>query len=151
MKRIALCIIVIVTLVLFSSCGREYTDSLRIVNDFCSDYGISGRIYSSLAQEGETGHLDSSLVQIMFSRTELLPENYSLLMHTRLDSVFELGAFVTDSSEERMELSEMCLERIGVLSSLSQGSGEVVIRDNLLVYFFAEDAEGVKESLDRIL
>ena len=151
MKRIALCIIIIVALMLLSSCGADYTDSYKVVSDFCSDYRISGRVYSSLSGEGEEGYIDPSMIHLMFSRTELLPDDYALLMHTRLDTVFEIGVFVTRSGDERMELSEMCLDRIALLSSLSRGSGEVMIKDNLLIYFFTEDFIGVKESINKIL
>ena len=151
MKKLCAFVIFLAVSIPLCSCSARYESSERVVRIFAEAYGIDGRIYSSLAKEWTDGYIEPSLKSTMFSRTELLPYDYTLLIHSRLDSVFELGVFLANSARERGELSEMCYERIMLLASMSDSEGRVLMRDNLVVYFFTSDTKRVEECLNKAL
>ena len=151
MKKLCAFVIFISIFTCLCSCSSRYESTERVARIFATLYGIDGRIYSSLKTEGDDGFIEPSVKSTLFNRVELLPYDYTLIIHSRLDSVFELGLFLSPSASERRELSEMCLERISLLSSLADGEGKVLMRDNLVIYLFSSDIERAEACINKAL
>ena len=133
------------------SCRGKYDKTVGIVSDFISEYGISCTLYSSLADEGEDGYIPPELCKQLFTNTDVLPHDYSLVLHSRLDSVFELGVFLSDDASDRLAICDECAGRVKLLESLSEGEGRVLIKNNLVIYIFSKDIENALAILERVL
>ena len=150
MKKIV-CLFLVFSVLCLSSCRGKYKDTYSIVTNFLDVYGVECITYSSLAEEGSAGYITPEIRKQLFTNEEILPHDYSIALHSRLDGVFELGVFLADDTFDRLVLSDMCLSRVKLLGSLSRGEGNVFIKNNLVIYIFSSDIENALGSLRRVL
>lgn len=150
MKKIISLLMLISCLCLYS-CRGEYDKTVGVVSDFIKEYGISCTIYSSLAPEGEDGYISPELCKQLFANTDVLPPDYSLVLHSKLDSVFELGVFLSNDAADRLAILDECAGRVRLLESLTDGEGRVLIKNNLVIYIFLKDIENALSILERVL
>ena len=150
MKKI-IAIFLILPCVFLQSCRGKYNETAGVVSDFIREYGISAVPYSSLAKEGDDGFITPELCKQLFTNTDVLPRDYTLVLHSRLDSVFELGVFLSDDASDRLMIAEECGGRVRLLESLTEGEGRVFIKNNLVIYIFSKDVENALKTLERVL
>ena len=151
MKRISMLIVLCLIVLSVTSCDARYDSTYGVVRSFLDEYGGGGNIYTSLAHEGDDGYITSEMCKVMFTRADCLPDDYSLLLLSRLDSVFELGVFLCSSGDEQLTIRDICLERLELLESMARGEGQVMIKNNLVIYFFTENTEAVMSALNSVL
>ena len=151
MKKCVILLIVVTALSTLFSCGVKYTDTRDPVYAFLEAYQVDARVYYSLAAEGEEEYAGNDLCKLLYANNDILPRNYTVAMHSRLDSVFELGVFLAPAESDAIELCELCLERISLLSSLASGEGRVFRRGDLVIYIFDESIEQAAKALDKVL
>ena len=149
MKR-AIALLVFLSLFPFTSCSEKISAEVVLIK-FCDEYPISADVYSSLADEGEAGYIDSEMLYALYG-TESFPDcEFSLVMYGKVDTVREIGVFVTKKGEDRIELIELITKRINFISSFSGGEGFVRKYRGVLVYGFVEDSTYAEELFDRII
>lgn len=152
MKKTALFLLTTLIAAFFlTACRAEYTDSYEPVCRFLKSYGVHARVFRSLADEDEEGYIDNEFSKQLFTKTELLPRDFTVAMSSRLEYVFEIGAFITPSQSDGLALADMCRERIELLESLADGKGELVMSGNLLIYIFDKNPKDAVVALKRVL
>lgn len=155
MKRIVYLATVLLTvlspLCLLVGCSSEITPE-QLTSQICSAYGIDGTEYSSLAAEGEEGYISERLESVLFDSAVPTSAHYSLVLHSRLDSVYEVGAFRCPVGEDRLYVRELAERRLLLLeATVPDGEGIVLVRGELVIYVYLPDASGASELIDRIL
>ena len=149
MKR-AIALLIILLLIPFTSCS-EKKDSFAILTEFCDEYPIDSCLYSSQYGKGERGYIDPEMLYSLYG-TERFPGcEFSLVMYGKVDTVREIGVFVTEKGEDRIELIELITKRINFLSSFSDGEGFIRKYRGVLVYGFVEDSSYAEALFDRII
>ncbi|MBQ7363273.1 MAG: hypothetical protein IJW48_02355 [Clostridia bacterium] len=149
-KRVTLIFTLLLTVFSLGSCLESYESSRSVVDAYLQESGVQGRIYSSEAGPEDGEYMSEELRSIMFGDVEL-PSDFTLLVHSRLDSLTELGVFKVESADEGLRISELAAERIELLRTLADGDGDVTVRCDLVIYCFGTDKEKMKETLSRIL
>ncbi len=150
MKKIAFIPVILIAVLALFSCLESYSDSRTVIDAYVKKQGVSGRIYSSTAGEVSEEYMSPELRSVMFGDGEL-PLDFTIFIHSRLDSHTELGAFIAESGDEGLRLCELAGERLELLRRLVPGDGEVMERGNLVIYYFGENKEEIKDTLLRIL
>lgn len=138
LKIVRLFVFLILPLVLLSSCKGGYQDTRKIGERAASMLGDGVRVYYSLADEGDEHSLPHGLTLSMFKDPSLLPDNFTLILSARLDTVLEIGIFLSPNRSFSIDLSEVLLMRIREVEKLTDASGEVLIEDNLVIYYVAD-------------
>ncbi len=150
MKRIVSVLLLFVILTSLVSCRTHHDNSMSVVLAYAEESESAGVVYSSLAKEGEDGYISPSLRAALFGDGEL-PADFALLIHSRLDTVTELGVFLVENDDEGLQVCELLSERLLLLRTLARGDGETMLVDNLAIYYFGESPEIIKETLMKIL
>lgn len=149
MKR-TLAIILLLCLVFLTSCSPERRAE-DIAAEFCRGYPLEAKVYSSLADEHEEGYIDAQMLVALYGSDNLSIEEFALILYGKVGTVWEIGIFVTKTSDERMELYELASGRIKLLSSLAEGEAFVRKYRGVFVYGFVDDAERAKRIFDGTL
>lgn len=149
MKR-TVCVILFASIIFLTSCkgGRSSDDILK---DFCQEYPIDSVIYSSLAYENGEGYIDKEMLLGLYGLDEYPVKEFSLVLYGKVDTVREIGVFITESSEDRIELFEILSRRISFLSSFSDGEGFIRKYKGVIVYGFVMDAAYAESIFDKII
>lgn len=147
-KTIAL--LLLLSLIFITSCSEKRCAD-EILLEFCEGYPISANLYSSLAEKGDEGYIDTEMLNALYGADSLPTAEFSLALYGKVDSVREIGVFLTGMGEDRIELTELLSSRIKFLSSFSSGEGFIRKYKGVLVYGFVEDSSYAEELFDRII
>ena len=122
-----------------------------VLSELCREHPITREIYSSLDGEYESGHIDQQMLNSLYGTEEYPVREFALVFYGRIDTVREIGVFITDSGDDVIRVSEMATARISFLSTFSGGEGFIKKYRGVIVYGFVEDASYTEEILDSIL
>ena len=147
-KTIAL--LLLLSLIFITSCSEKRCAD-EILLEFCEGYPISANLYSSLAEKGDEGYIDTEMLNALYGTDSLSTAEFSLALYGKVDTVREIGVFLTGMGEDRIELTELLSSRIKFLSSFSSGEGFIRKYKGVLVYGFVEDSSYAEELFDRII
>lgn len=128
-KLISLVILFSVTLALVS-CERTQS-AYSMLSEFISLYGAEGIIYSPECPEGSEGYIDSATAQRIFIFHGDMPKSYAVFLNSHVDGGAECGVFVCRDGAELSEVTEMCEERMRLLSS----DNPVLIRSGRIIFY----------------
>lgn len=135
---VALFLVFMLSLPLFccgSSCSAE-----QIVREMCSSCGIEAAIYLSSAEEGAAGYLPGLTLTELLDGELPSGVEYALALHSRLDSVYELGAFVCADGGVATEVGDLVRGRLVFLDTVcTVGESFLFIKGNYVVYGFMPD------------
>lgn len=145
-----LSLILLLCIVFLTSCSPEMRAE-DIATAFCRDYPIEAKVYSSLSEEHEDGYIDADMLDALYGGAKVPTEEFALILYGKVSTVREIGVFVAETSDERMELYELASGRIRLLSSLAEGEGFIRKYRGVFVYGFVDDAERAKKIFDGIL
>ena len=149
MKR-TIALLLLLSLILITSCSKKRSAE-DILLEFCEGYPISASLYSSLAREGDEGYIDDEMLYTLYGVESFPVAEFSLALYGKVDTVREIGVFLTGNGEDRIELSELLSNRIRFLSSFSDGEGFIRKYKGVLVYGFVENSSYAEELFDRII
>ena len=149
MKRI-IAAFLCASLLMLTSCSRD-ASAEDVLTEFCREYPISASVYSSLSAEGEAGYIDSEMIRLLYGVDEYPTDEFALVLYGKVDTVREIGVFITKDGSERIVIAELLSRRISFLSSFSDGEGFIRKYRGVLVYGFVEDASYAEAIFDRIL
>ncbi len=155
MKRIiylaAVLLIVLSPIVILVGCSAEH-DPEQVVSQICSAYGIAGRKYSSTASEDEDGYIGQRLESVIFDSHVPPSVEYCLVLHSKLDSLYEVGAFRCSAGEDRLYVRELVEKRLELLgATVPKGEGTVLVRGELVIYAYLPDVSKLGGTVDKIL
>jgi len=143
MRKILVSFSLFLLIVSLTSCTRELSAD-ELLDEFIYSYGAFGTVYSPNIAEGEEGHIYNGLTERIFIYEGEFPKNCAILLNPRSDYGGECGAFVCEDAEELEMVSDMCRERVALLSG---GEGGVIIRSGGVVFYStlpdAERAESI--------
>lgn len=148
MKRLVPLLLALILII--TSC-TETVRAEDVLGEFCREYGVSAGIYSSLSKKGEAGYIDREMLQALFGIDEYPAREFALVFYGKVNTVREIGVFVTENGDDVIEISELLARRIDFLSTFSDGEGFIRKYRGVLVYGFVEDASYVTEIFDGIL
>lgn len=149
MKRTAT-VILFVSIIFLTSCRSEKRSD-DILRTFCREYPIDSVVYSSFAHANDEGYIDEEMIFALYGVDEYPACEFSLVLYGKVDTVREIGVFITESADDRIELSELFARRISFLSSFSDGEGFIRKHGGVLVYGFVEDASYAEALFDKII
>ena len=134
----------------FSSCSHADINPLATVTEFEREFMTGGRIYYSLASEGERGYVKREMFDAIFP--DGLPGcEYSLLIYSSLSSVSELGVFKLEDRGKIPELISVLSTRIKLLSLFMEGESFIYEKGRVVAYGFFDNAEEAKKLLKSLL
>ena len=149
MKR-TIAVLLLLSLIFITSCSNKRSAE-DILLEFCKEYPISANFYSSLAHKDDVGYIDAEMLYALYGLEEFPTAEFSLALYGKVDTVREIGVFLTDMGEDRIELTELLSNRIKFLSSFSRGEGFIRKYKGVLVYGFVENSSYAEELFDRII
>lgn len=149
MKR-TIAILLLLSLIFITSCSEKRCAE-EILLEFCKEYPINASLYSSLAHKGDEGYIDGEMLYTLYGTDSFPTAEFSLALYGKVDTVREIGVFLTDMGEDRIELTELITNRIKFLSSFSRGEGFIRKYKGVLVYGFVEDSSYAEALFDRII
>ena len=133
MKRIALFLLLIVfSLEFLLSCGKT-ADAYAMLTELVDLYGAEGVIYYSSAAEGEEGYMSDGLFEKLYVMVGYTPRNYAIFINSHVSTASECAAFVCRNSDEATAVTEMCEERVRLLTR--GGDSYVIIRTGKTVFY----------------
>lgn len=139
------------SVLLLFGCGRSYTAE-QIVGEMCSSCNIEARIYLSSAAEGEGAYLPSLTLTELLDGELPCGVEYALALHSRLDSVYELGAFVCSDGGTAAEVGELVRGRLAFLDTVcTVGEGFLLVKGKSVVYGFMPDVTLARSVADDML
>ncbi len=149
MKRTA-AILLLISLLLLISCS-ERACAADVAAEFCRAYSLDGRVYSSLAKEGEDGYIDDEMLHALYGDSDCLVTEFAIVLYGKVSTVREIGVFIAENGSERMELLELATDRVSFLSSFADGEGFVKKYRAAVVYGFVDDASRAEGLLDSLI
>ena len=118
LKRILCLILFFALLISFVSC-KEKKDALTLMEEFISQYSLSGVVYSPSFGEGEEGYVSDDFFITMYSESSESVSDFAVLLQGDLDSVGECGVFLCYSDYDAILVSSILHRRIDFLKSFS--------------------------------
>ncbi|MBQ7387053.1 MAG: hypothetical protein IJW03_02685 [Clostridia bacterium] len=116
MKKTLLFLFTLIFTLSLVSCSEERSAD-ELMSEFLESYGAEGIVYSPRRAEGEDGYIDSALFHKIYVLETTLPRDFAIFLNSHTSSDSECGVFICDSTAQRIEIEEMCLERMTLLSS----------------------------------
>lgn len=130
MKKALAALLLLVFALTFTSCETAVSP-YRLLSDFVSLYGAEGIVYSPECPEGSEGYIDSSTAHRIFIFHGDMPKSYAVFLNSHVDGGAECGVFVCRDGAELSEVTEMCEERMRLLSS----DNPVLIRSGRIIFY----------------
>lgn len=150
MKKALAAVLIILIALSLVSCSYDKSAE-AVLHDFCREYPIDSRIYSSLADTWEAGYIDSEMLYALYGMDEHPVREYAVVMYGKVDTVREIGVFIIENGQDKILLTELISGRIGFLSSFAEGEGFVKSYKGVMVYGFVENSARAQELFDRII
>ena len=148
MKKIAILLVLLFSAIALSACSED-ADAYSMLLEFKDLYSLDGTVYSPAVREGEEGYIGEDLTSRIYLIYGAPPENFAVLLNTHVDSGAECGVFVCEGGEEMAKVSEMCRERISLLSG--EESGVIIRSGSVIFYSTLEDKERAESLWQRVL
>ena len=131
MRKILIFLTLFFLLIALNSCAREL-DATELLSEFVYTYGAEGVIYSPHVSEGSDGFVYEGLTERIFVYDGEFPENYAVLLNSRAGYGGECGVFVCEDADEWEMVSDICRERVALLSG---GEGGLIIRSRGVIFY----------------
>ena len=148
MKRLISVILLLATLFSISSCVRDVS-AYSMLTDFITAYPAEGVIYSPECSEGSEGYIDSSVASRIYVFHGELPRNFAVFLNNHADFGSECGVFFCRDEAERAQVTEMCEERMRLLSG---GEHTLLLRSgNIIFYSTLRDRDRAESLWTKIL
>ncbi len=148
-KRIFLFAILIFGVALLSSCGKDIS-AADFMTDFSSVYPLEGEIYFSEATKEDEGYISDALFRKIYRIDGEIPAEFSIYLNSRPSQGAECGIFKLREGAETEPITEMCLERIKLISG-RETKGVVLKSGRYVFYSTLEDSERAKELFYRLI
>ena len=149
MKKV-ISLILLISLVWLTSCQKT-PSAASVALSFCEAYPLEAEVYSSLSEKGEKGYIDAEMLTALYGTSELSVDEFALVLYGKVGTVYEFGVFLTENSDEKMDVIELATNRINFLSSFARGEGFVKKYRTLVVYGFVDDASRAERLLDSLI
>lgn len=146
MKKTLLLFLVLTLLLSLASCKKIPSAKLLLL-DFLSVCSIEGVVYSPDKSVGEDGYVYDGLMSRIYVYEGKFPDDYAILLNSRVSDFSECGVFVCASDNERETVEEMCAERIRLL--LGGRDGGLIIRSGRVVFYSTFDDVEMCENVFR--
>ena len=144
--------ILLLSIFLFlSSCDRGRLSPGAALSELCLCIGVEGRIFSTDATPDGEDYLSPDTVMTVFCAPLPVGVGLSLLLHSKLDSLIEAGAFSTQSAADEYGVLQLIEARLEYLSGALDGESLIVRGRGLVVYVFLPDTALAAEALRSIL
>ena len=122
-----------------ASCSRKERNAYDILLRFCEAYPLYGTVYNSGTPEDE---LDDILTLLFEGEEGRVPRgNFAVMLYGSMDTVSEVGVFVTSFGHEIIDVIELAERRIGILDDSSEGEGFIIRDREVVVYGFVGDKD----------
>ena len=142
--------LLIISSILFISSCSEKPCAEDVILCVCREYPIDATVYSSERAEGEEGFIDAEMLDTLYGTSEMPTGEFALVLYGKVDTVREIGVFVTDRGDDVIALVELIGRRMDFLSSVSDGEGFLKKYRGAVVYAFVSDAERIEAIFDGV-
>ena len=132
------------------SCAKEMCAE-EILSDICKEYPLDATIYSSGRGENESGYIDTEMLVTLYGTEAYPTEEFAIALYGKVDTVREIGVFITKRGDDTTGLTELLSRRIDFLSSAADGEGFVKKYRGATVYAFVADATRLEALLDSMM
>ena len=149
MKKLFVTFLFLLLILAFIGCKREVSAE-NILRDFLVSYGTEGIIYTPNKMIHEEGYISEGLLEKVYIYSGELPDNFALFLNQKSFGGFEAGVFICEDEDERASVTEMCYERIDLLTD-KEGEGLLIRCRNMIIYTTASDKERAEEILKKII
>ena len=149
-KTVVASLLTVSFLLPLTSCGT-HRDADDILFEFCSSYPLESEVYYSLSDDSESAYWSAELLTEMLGDECDLPEEYAIVVHSKLNTVTELAVLVTRDSSKRACLTELLCDRISFLESFMDMEGFILRRRDLIIYGFVSDKDRAVRIFEAIL
>ena len=149
MKKTAVLLLISFALLL-TSCSENVCAS-DVIDEFCREYPIDSLIYSSLSCSGEAGYIDGEMLRALYDIDEHPVREYALVLYGKVDTVREVGVFITENGEDEIILVDLLSKRLAFLGSFADGEGFIRRYRGVIVYGFVDNSDRAQEVFDGII
>lgn len=149
MKRF-LALLLLGSLLVMSSCSRSACAE-DILTAVCREYPLDATVYSSHKREGEDGFIDGEMLVTLYGTDEGLTGEFALVLYGKVDTVREIGVFITEKGDDIIGIAELLRRRIDFLSSASDGEGFLKKYRGAIVYAFVNDSSRIEALFDSVM
>ena len=132
------------------SCSTD-RDADDILFEFCSSYPLESEVYYSLSEDSVSVYRSYELMTDILGDECDLPEEYAIVVHSKLNTVSEIAVLVTRDSSQRARLTELFCDRIAFLESFLDHEGFILRRRDLIIYGFVSDKDRAVRIFEDIL
>jgi len=129
-----------------SGCGAV-RDPDEMLSELAKTAKLEGVIYSSEKREGEDGYMTEELFCRIYLYEGEPPKAYAVLLNSHPTYGAECGAFLYESEDERQRLTDMCEERMALLSE--GGENRLLIRSGGVIFYSTHGEPKLIEKLWR--
>ncbi len=132
MKKLVLIVLCVSLVMQMSSCSKEiYAEEL--ICEFLYSYSAVGVVYSPRVPEGNDGYVYDGFTEKIYIYEGDFPSNYAIFLNSHADYGAECGVFVCEDEDERARVTDMCEERIELLSK--GGENAFISRAGRVVFY----------------
>lgn len=147
-KRI--CFLLIFACVFQLAGCKKSVSAEEILKEFLTSYGIEGTLYSSEREIYEEGYISRELFDKIFITNGEHPRNFALFLNQRSGIGFEAGVFICEGAKEKEFVTEMCLERLGLIAE-GEGKRLFISSGDLIFYTNASEKEKAEDLFRKII
>lgn len=148
-KKIFVFVLALICVFLLFSCEKNISAS-DFMTDFAAAYPLEGEIYFSEAQKKDEGYISEELFRKIYRIDGEIPEEYAIYLNSRPNQGAECGIFKLRAGSKTEPITEMCLERIRLVSG-REAEGVVLISDRYVFYSTLADSERAKALFYRLI
>ena len=138
-------------LIVFTTSCKTNNSAEDILLGFCAEYPIDSKIYSSVSDGVHTEIIDAEMLDALYGIKEIPIREFALVLYGKVNTVREIGVFITNNGDNEIEILELASKRIDFLSSFADGEGFIKKYRGVLVYGFVEDASYAEAVFDSII
>ena len=149
MKKI-IAVLLVISILPLSAC-KKTRSAEDILSELIKEYPIEATLYSSLCYEGDEGYIDTDMLSALYGVSEYPTRDFAVVLYGKVDTVREIGVFVTDGGDDVIRTTEIITRRISFLSSFAEGEGFIKKYRGVLVYGVVWNSSYAEELFDRIL
>ncbi len=149
MKKLTSLITLLLTLAALTSCLYKSASPSELMADFLREYRGTGTVYTPEADEGEAGYVTEKMALSLFGDASRVPLDYAVYLYSGLDRLTEVGMLSSVGAQDTFDITDVCLERLKLLSAFAEGDSGIFRTGNVVIYYFSSESE-IKEALLKI-
>ena len=144
MKKALLLLSLFSFLFYLSSCGNITHSPYELMDDFLSIYRGTGTVYSPKCKEGDAGYVTEDICKQFFRDFDLVPLEYAIYSHSRLDGICEVGFLSSVGVADKRDVLELASSRVDFLRGYYNADGGAMIHGGVIIYYFSTDARALE-------